>query len=89
MLLAQPKLLGWLIAALSLSRRFHQAHYHLDLLDGLEQTAPGANLEPATRQFLALLLGLFEQDKDFVPPPAWRDLLGPGQDLKSAPAPWR
>ena len=82
LLLAQPKLLGWLIAALSLSRRFHQAHYHLDLLDGLEPTAPGANLEPATRQFLALLLGLFEQDKDFVPPPAWRDLLGPGQDLE-------
>jgi len=82
LLLAQPRLLGWLIAALSLSRRFHQAHYHLELLDTLEHTAPGVNLEPATRQFLALLLGLFEQDKDFVPPPAWRDLLGPGQDLE-------
>lgn len=81
-LLAQPKLLGWLIAALSLSRRFHQAHYHLELLDTLEHTTPGVNLEPATRQFLALLLGLFEQDKDFVPPPAWRDLLGAGQDLE-------
>jgi len=82
LLLAQPKLLGWLIAALSLSRRFHQAHYHLELLDSLERSASGANLEPATRQFLALLLGLFEQDKDFVPPPAWRDLLGAVQDLE-------
>ncbi|MCR4510371.1 LuxR C-terminal-related transcriptional regulator [Pseudomonas sp. 32.2.56] len=82
LLLAQPKLLGWLIAALSLSRRFHQAHYHLELLDGLQARAPGANLEPATRQFLALLLGLFEQDKDFEPPPTWRELLGPGQDLE-------
>lgn len=81
-LLAQPKLLGWLIAALSLSRRFHQAHYHLELLEGLEAAAPRANLEPATRQFLALLLGLFEQDKDFVAPPAWRDMLGAGQDLE-------
>ena len=70
------------MAALSLSRRFHQAHYHLELLDGLQERAAGANLEPATRQFLALLLGLFEQDKDFVPPPAWRELLGPGQDLE-------
>jgi LuxR family maltose regulon positive regulatory protein len=82
LLQAQPRLLGWLIAALSLSRRFHQAHYHLELLDSLELTAPAANLEPATRQFLALLLGLFEQDKDFILPPAWKALLGPKQDLE-------
>ncbi|HUE94255.1 LuxR C-terminal-related transcriptional regulator [Pseudomonas sp.] len=82
LLLAQPRLLGWLIAALSLSRRFHQAHYHLELLDSLEHSASGATLEPAMRQFLALLLGLFEQDKNFVAPPAWRDLLGPGQALE-------
>ena len=82
LLSARPKLLGWLIAALSLSRRFHQAHYYLELLDSLDCGVPGANLEPATRQFLALLLGLFEQDKDFDPPPAWRELLEPGQDLE-------
>lgn len=82
LLLAQPKLLGWLIAALSLSRRFHQAHYHLELLDSLELGPAGSALEPATRQFLALLLGLFERDKDFVAPPDWRALLGPGQDLE-------
>ena len=81
-LLAQPKLLGWLIAALSLSRRFHQAHYHLELLDNLLHNRPDTPLDPATRQFLALLLGLFEQDKDFVPPPAWRELLGPVQDVE-------
>ena len=81
-LLAQPKLLGWLIAALSLSRRFHQAHYHLELLDNLLESTPGTSLDQATRQFLALLLGLFEQDKEFVPPPAWRELLGPGQDVE-------
>ncbi|WP_339524804.1 LuxR C-terminal-related transcriptional regulator [Pseudomonas sp. EA_35y_Pfl2_R111] len=82
LLLAQPKLLGWLVAALSLSRRFHQAHYYLELLDSLGRSASVANLEPATRQFLALLLGLFEQDKDFVLPCAWRELLKVGQELE-------
>ncbi|MGB4075696.1 LuxR C-terminal-related transcriptional regulator [Pseudomonas sp.] len=82
LLLAQPKLLGWLVAALSLSRRFHQAHYYLELLDTLGSGPTGMPVEAATRQFLALLLGLFEQDKDFVLPSAWRELLGPGQDLE-------
>ena len=82
LLLGQPRLLGWLVAALSLSRRFHQAHYYLELLDNHPEIEPGQTLEAVTRQFLALLLGLFEQDKDFVPPPAWRELLGVGQDLE-------
>lgn len=79
LLLQQAKLVSWLVAALSLSRRFHQAHYYLEALDSQEQAAYGAPLEPAARAFLGVLLGLFEQDKDFVPPTAWRGLLGPGQ----------
>jgi LuxR family transcriptional regulator, maltose regulon positive regulatory protein len=79
LLLQQPKLLSWLIAALALSRRFHQAHYYLEALDGQDLTVCNAPLEPAARAFLGVLLDLFEQDKDFVPPTAWRGLLGPGQ----------
>ncbi|MVW77277.1 LuxR C-terminal-related transcriptional regulator [Pseudomonas xionganensis] len=78
----RPRLLGWLVAALALSRRFHQAHYYLELLDAPAPANAAPPLASATRQFLDLLLGLFEQDKDFVAPDSWPDLLEPGQDLE-------
>jgi LuxR family maltose regulon positive regulatory protein len=73
-----PRLLTWLVAALSLSRRFHQAHYYLELLEN-SVVAP---VEPATLRFLGLLLGLFEHDKDFITPPEWMQTLGRGQSLE-------
>ncbi|HBX55194.1 LuxR C-terminal-related transcriptional regulator [Pseudomonas sp. UBA2684] len=80
--LGNSRLLAPLIGALTLSRRFHQAHYYLDALHAQEQEQGAALVTPITRQFLLLQLGLFQHDKDFTPAPGWRELLGPGVGLE-------
>jgi LuxR family maltose regulon positive regulatory protein len=65
-LLANPRLLVPLIGALTLSRRFHQAHYYLDTLKALPPTSNGqAHFEPLTEAFLSLNLQLFQDDQAF------------------------
>ncbi|UVE19074.1 LuxR C-terminal-related transcriptional regulator [Pseudomonas sp. LS44] len=74
-LLGSGRMLQALIAALILSRRFHQARYYLELLDaGLASAA----IEPASLQYLVLNLELFQHDKDFRLAPDWEQLLEPG-----------
>jgi LuxR family maltose regulon positive regulatory protein len=65
-LLANPRLLVPLIGALTLSRRFHQAHYYLDTLKALPPSSNGQSLfEPLTEAFLSLNLQLFQDDQNF------------------------
>ncbi|KRW59532.1 LuxR C-terminal-related transcriptional regulator [Pseudomonas sp. TTU2014-080ASC] len=73
-----PRLVVWLVAALTMSRRFHQAHYYLELLEASDVAA----VEPATLRFLSLTLGLFEHDKDFVTPAQWCDSLNTTHSLE-------
>lgn len=65
-LLANPRLLVPLIGALTLSRRFYQAHYYLDILKALQSANKTHTLlEPLTEAFLSLNLQLFQDDLDF------------------------
>lgn len=78
-LLANPRLLVPLIGALTLSRRFHQARYYLEILKTLPATVNGQVLfEPLTEQFLWLNLQLFQHDQDFHLSQDCSALLAPG-----------
>lgn len=78
-LLANPRLLVSLIGALTLSRRFYQAHYYLDTLKALPPARNNqAPLDPLTETFLSLNLQLFQDDQNYRLDQHALALLAPG-----------
>lgn len=70
-----PRLLVPMILSLTLSRRFHQAHYCVEELAVARSDQPG--LDAPTRLVLTLNLELFQHDLAFDPGERWRELLAP------------